>query len=102
MTNRYFDIKLTGVGELHSPIIKLQDIQINVRSNDRGLTWENKNVEVDVDGNLAIFMSCQAISGTDWEFSIQDTVTNKNIYDKKGETGNPQPNSSSITDSIAL
>ena len=32
-------------------------------------------------------MSCKAISGTGWEFTVTDKSSDEDIYDEKGKTG---------------
>jgi hypothetical protein len=87
MATKNFNIKLEGKAQLHEPLIKLEDIEVNIWSVDGGVTWENKNVTLDVTGSLEIFMSCKVMSGTDWEFTITDKNTDKKIYDEAGTTG---------------
>jgi hypothetical protein len=80
MATKNFNIKLEGKAQLHEPLIKLEDIEVNIWSVDGGVTWENKNVTLDVTGSLEIFMSCKVMSGT-------DKNTDKKIYDEAGTTG---------------
>jgi hypothetical protein len=90
MSLRSFDLKLEGKSQLHEPIVKLQGIQLNIWSVDGGGTWENKDVELDVGNKLDVFMSCKAVSGTGWKFTIQDNGNDKEIYNASGETGEPR------------
>lgn len=87
MAKKNFHVKLEGKAQLHEPVIKLEDIEVNIWSVDGGATWENKNVTVDVTGALEVFMSCKAMSGTDWELTITDKETDKKVYGEEGTTG---------------
>jgi hypothetical protein len=87
MAQKNYSIKLEGKSQLHEPVIKLEDILINIWSLDGGLSWENKKVTLDVTEKLDIYMSCKAISGTGWKFSVSEKESNKNIYSTDGVTG---------------
>jgi hypothetical protein len=87
MALKKFNVILEGNSQLHEPVIKLEGILINIWSVDGGTTWENKTVSVDVTGSLEIYMSCKALSGTAWHFTIIDKDNGKKIYEKEGETG---------------
>jgi len=100
MAIRTFDIKLVGQSQLHVPSVKLAGMGVNLWSNDGGVTWENSKVSADVDTKILIYMSCEAISGTDWEFTV--TMGGRQIYNKKGETGELNPNVSVIHDIINI
>jgi hypothetical protein len=87
MAQKNYSIKLEGKSQLHEPFIKLEGIVINIWSVNNGVSWENKNVILDVTGKLDIYMSCKAMSGTGWKFCINDNELNKDIYTSEGVTG---------------
>ena len=87
MASKTFHVKLEGKSQLHEPAIKLEGIEVNIWSVDGGVTWENKNVIIDVMGNLEIYVSCKAMTGTGWEFSIKNKDTDAKVYETEGETG---------------
>ncbi|MDP2947399.1 MAG: hypothetical protein Q8N88_04755 [Nanoarchaeota archaeon] len=82
-----FHVKLEGKSQLHEPVIKLEGIEVNIWSVDGGLTWENKDVTLEVTGKLEIDMSCKAISGTGWEFFVKNKESDKKVYETEGATG---------------
>ena len=101
MTQQQYYVKLSGKSQLHEPVIKLEDISVNLFSIDGGETWENKNISINVNGQLHVFMSCKAISGTGWQFTITNKLTDTKVMDKTGKTGEMGvPNFSEITDSV--
>lgn len=87
MTTKNYHVKLEGKAQLHEPVIRLEGISINIWSVDGGSTWENKKVTIEVTGALDIFMSCKAMSGTDWEFTVTDKGEDEKIYEEEGTTG---------------
>lgn len=87
MSTKIFQVKLEGKSQLHEPLIKLEGITINLWSVDDGLTWENKKVILEVSGSLEIYMSCKAMSGTGWEFSIAQNGEDEKVYETEGKTG---------------
>jgi predicted neuraminidase len=87
MAQKKYLVKLEGKSQLHEPVIKLEDIKVNIWSLDGGITWENKNISIEVLEKLEIYMSCKAMSGTEWKFSIMDKSINKNVYETEGKTG---------------
>ncbi len=100
MATKKYHVKLEGNAQLHQPVIKLEGININIWSVDGGSTWENKNVTLNVNGSLEIFMSCKAMSGTDWEFSVKNKENGIKIYETDGTTGEEIPNYSERTKSV--
>jgi hypothetical protein len=108
MPIKSFHVKLEGKSQLHEPVIKLEDIEINIWSIDGGITWENKNVTINVTGNLEIYMSCKAISDTGWSFYVENKDNESKIYETKGytgetlEDGNSYPNYSERKKSVNL
>ena len=87
MATKKFHVKLEGKSQLHEPQIKLEGIEVNIWSVDGGATWENKNVSLDVLGNLEIYMSCKAMSGTGWEFFVKNKDNDSKVYETEGTTG---------------
>jgi hypothetical protein len=100
MTNQSYKVKLTGKSQLHEPVIKLESIQINLWSIDGGVTWENKEATVNVNGQLEVFMSCKAITGTQWEFEITNKASGAKVVEKDGATGEQLPNYAEYSDSV--
>lgn len=101
MAQEIYTVKLAGNSQLHEPVVKLENIQINLWSNDGGETWTNDNVIVGVIGQLQVFMSCKAITGTDWELQIKNTNTTTDILDENGTTGSTgTPNYSEFNRSV--
>lgn len=66
-----FLVKLEGKSQLHEPVIKSEGITVNIWSVDRGSTWENKDIILNVAGTLEIYMFCKAMSGTSWESQLE-------------------------------
>ncbi|WP_298307099.1 hypothetical protein [Flavobacterium sp.] len=87
MALKTLQVKLEGKSQLHEPIIKLEGIIINIWSINGGLTWENKDIILNVTNKLEIFMSCKAISGTDWELTIKEKGSTNKCYEESGTTG---------------
>lgn len=87
MAKQIYNVKLFGKSQVHEPEVILEDISINLWSIDGGQTWENKNAEVDVSGQLQIEMSCKAVSGTSWKFIIINKLLNSKVLDDSGQTG---------------
>jgi hypothetical protein len=101
MATQSYKIKLAGKSQLHEPVVRLENISINLWSIDGGVTWENKNAQVNVDGNLEIFMSCKAISGTDWGFTVTNISMGARVVDEdSGSTGDTSPNYSERRTSV--
>jgi len=86
MATKILHVKLEGKSQLHEPIVKLEGILINIWSIDGGLTWENKNVILDINGNLEIYMSCKAMTGTGWSFYVKEK-NGATKYENEGRTG---------------
>jgi hypothetical protein len=104
MAVQTYNVKLKGKAQLHEPVVKLEGVMINLWSADGGETWTNKKVNVDLTGNLEVFMSCKSLSGTSWEFVIQN-ITNptnkKKVVDEEGTTGDDgTPNYSEYSGSV--
>jgi len=87
MSTETFYVKLEGKSQLHEPKIMLEDFIINIWSRDHGITWDNKKVDVNIEGDLQIYLSCKAVSGTGWTFTVKNKNSNKIIYEEEGETG---------------
>jgi hypothetical protein len=87
MASKNFHVKLEGKSQLHEPVIKLEGIAVNIWSVNGGVTWENKNVTLDVTGTLEIYLSCKAMTGTGWEFSVTAKDPDSKVYETEGETG---------------
>ena len=101
MASQNYDVKLSGKSQLHEPIVRLEDIQINLWSSDGGETWKNDKATVNVSGLLEVFMSCKAISGTEWTFVIKNTASSMKVVDEDGETGEGgEPNFSKLSKSV--
>jgi hypothetical protein len=87
MINKTYKIDLSSDAQLHVPVVKLEDMPVNLWSTDGGSTWSNDGVNCEVDGELNIYMSCTALSGTDWKFTVTDADSSKKVYDEEGTTG---------------
>lgn len=96
MATKTLTVKLSGKSQLHEPIIRLENVSLNLFSVDGGETWENKGILIDINGNLDIFMSCKALSHTGWEFKVADKNTKNSLYEVSGHTGDISPNYSEI------
>jgi len=83
---RIYKVELKGKGQLHEPKLKMERVLINLFSNS-GTVWSNDDIELDVVGELELFMSCKALSGAEWEFSVYDTKKEEIVYEASGETG---------------
>ena len=84
-----FRIELIGKSQLKDPIVKLASRLVDIFSTDSGITWVGRVVTLDVSDNLQIYMSCKAITGTGWTFTVKNVGTDKNIYEVDGVTGEP-------------
>jgi hypothetical protein len=83
-----YHLILKGKAQLYEPIIKLENIQVNISSIDGGVTWEeSQDFTLEISGTLEIFMSCKAMSGTNWEFTVIDKDADKKVYNAEGKTG---------------
>ena len=102
MAVKTLQVKLEGKAELHEPRVRLEDMFINLFTVDGGTTWENKGVQVNINDKLDYLMSCKAISGTDWTFSIKDKDTKKKLLEEEGTTGEKMPNFSRIEGSVEV
>ena len=89
MATKTIYVKLEGKGQLHEPTIKLENIKVNLNGSSDGSVWENASVILDITENLEIFMSCKAISGTDWEFLVKEKESDSVVYEAEGTTGEP-------------
>lgn len=90
-----YSVTLTGVGVLHTPKVKLENIEVNLVSNDLR-KWECKEASIPVDGKLNVELACFAVSGTDWSLKVKNEDHSKIVLDTAGTTGsNPnKPNRS--------
>src|SRR4051812_7237102 len=101
MPVKKYTVKLEGKSQLHSPTVKLEGIKLNLSSDDKGVTWQNKDAIVSVVEKLDIFMSCEAMTGTGWSFEIKNNESSKKVYEEEGETGDGgQDNYSERSDSV--
>jgi hypothetical protein len=83
-------IKIEGKSQLHLPSVVLEKLYpINLFSFDGGVTWRNDDVTVPLDGNLDVLVSCRAITGTKWTFTVTNKETGKDIINTSGKTGDP-------------
>ncbi len=73
---------------------------INLFTMDGGATWENKGVQIKIDNKLEYFMTCKAMSGTDWTFTIKDKAAKKKLLEEDGTTGEEIPNFSKLEGSF--
>lgn len=90
MTNISLKVKLEGKSQLHLPSVLLEDLYpINLFSIDGGVTWRNDNVTIPLEGDLNILMSCRAISGTKWTFTVTNKETGKDLISESQRTGDP-------------
>ncbi|WP_342087713.1 hypothetical protein [Dyadobacter sp. OTU695] len=96
-----YRVVLDGVGVLHSPKIHLENIQINLVSNNLK-RWECEEVAIPVDGELNVRLGCFAISGTKWTFRITNKDQGTKVLDESGQTGSNvnKPNESDENFSI--
>jgi hypothetical protein len=87
MAAKKFKVKLEGKYSLESPVIRLAEINIDISSADGGAIWTGEALIPDREDGLTIYLSCKAISDTEWSFSLSDADTGKKIYSTEGYTG---------------
>lgn len=98
MAIKNFSVKLEGEGQIHSPKVILENVPINLKSNNGGLIWENPQIILNTDAFLNINMECFAVSGTKWKLLITDLDSNKNVFEQGGTTGSEKPNISILSE----
>jgi hypothetical protein len=86
-------VKLEGKAQLHQPQVKFEQsgISVNLWSFDGGVTWRNDDATIQFDGALDIFMSCKALTGTGFKFTVREKNTGGLIRELEAETGDPMP-----------
>ena len=91
MTQMIFSVKLKGADTLYEPLVDLQDEETDLQGGGSSYHASGQHREVGADTKLKIYMCCEAITGTNWEFTVKRTDTDPEVtvYTANGYTGEP-------------
>ncbi|MDB5209801.1 MAG: hypothetical protein JWQ30_628 [Sediminibacterium sp.] len=100
MAIQHYKIELTGQGNLIQPEVKLEGNSIHLTSSNGGVKWTNNDVQVDVPGQLHVFMSCNGINHTAWAFTVTNKSDSHKAVDESGVIGDKSSGYSEITKTV--